>query len=151
MQKIKPLELTWQVETTRDIVVGPEGRTVLQLAGKMDGQLNHAHLTFPDAPDGMLISVVVGQQAIATTGAGSLKVQTVGAKVPIVARQDLPYEIVFTPVIFEQFMHEPGSGKDHWWTWAGQKEELCFGPGFILGVLVRTSLPARCRAKAGGR
>lgn len=151
MPPIRRIEVDWLVENNRDIEVGPEGRTILQLRARKETQLLHFHLNFPEAPDGLEVEVVVGYQEPAY-GVRALNLQHLGKLQRVTARQDFAGTIALA-ILHEKFMHRRKTPEDkgHWWTWAGQLSHLILSPGTAVGLVARSNMPTRCRGKVGGR
>lgn len=149
MQTSNRIEITWLAET-REAPIDAKECTLLQVKARRDSQICHYHLFFPDISEGATVEIVAMEQ-VPASGAKRVRIMTAGSIEGVTAFYNLPkyHEgAIGEPLLFERFTHAPGSGKDHWWTWAGA---IDLPKGKAVGLVVTSSLPTRCRAKAGGR
>jgi hypothetical protein len=135
--------VSWLVES-QQIAVGPAGRTVLQLRGRREAEINSVKVEFPSHPEGLHAEMAI-LPVLPDFGKRFLPVQSLHGPQRITARGDLPAPALLNVIVFETI--DPPSC---WWHWAGRLNDLLLWPGKCLGIVVTTREPALCKVTVGG-
>lgn len=141
------LPVEWKVETG-DVLVGPEGRTVLQVEALKDIAIATIRVDLPDfldQPEGLEAQIYVVEQEPAR-GGQLLRVQRIGGKAQVAARQNGGASLPVEPALAFALQ----SPKDYW-QWAGSDPKLYLVKRQAIGIVVATNVPTRCRVQVGGR
>jgi hypothetical protein len=133
--------IRWYLQTRDLVTVDQGGQTVLQVQTARECEITTIRVEFPGAPLELKSKIGVGEQVAAV---GLRRVPKCGRHGPY-GYQGIGGYVIGQPILYERL--EP---PNYWWHWCGRNKGLLLSPGYAVGIVVATNMPAACKVFVGG-